>query len=41
MERSTEARRLVRDMVAEAGRLGISADELRDAVDHELNGRKE
>lgn len=41
MERSTEARRLVRDMVAEAGRLGISANELRDAVDHELNGRKE
>jgi GntR family transcriptional regulator len=40
-ERSTEARRLVRDMVAEAGRLGISANELRSAVDHELNGRKE
>jgi GntR family transcriptional regulator len=40
-ERSVEARRLVRDMVAEAGRLGISATELRDAVDHELNGRKE
>ena len=40
-ERSAEARRLVRDMVAEAGRLGISAAELRDAVDHELNGRKE
>jgi len=28
-------------MVAEAGRLGISANELRLAVDHELNGRKE
>jgi GntR family transcriptional regulator len=40
-ERSVEARRLVRDMVAEAGRLGISAAELRSAVDHELNGRKE
>ena len=40
-ERSVEARRLVRDMVAEAGRLGISATELRDAVDQELNGRKE
>ena len=39
-ERTTEARRLVRDMVAEAGRLGISADELRQAVNHELNGRK-
>jgi len=40
-ERSVEARRLVRDMVGEAGRLGISAAELRAAVDHELNGRKE
>lgn len=40
-ERSVEARRLVRDMVAEAGRLGISASELRDAVEHELNGRTE
>jgi DNA-binding transcriptional regulator YhcF (GntR family) len=40
-ERSAEAHRLVRDMVAEAGRLGIRLDELRQAVDHELNGRKE
>lgn len=40
-ERSTEARRLVRDMVVEAGRLGISVNELRAAVDNELNGRKE
>lgn len=38
-ERSVEAHRLVRDMVAEAGRLGISASELRAAVDQELNGR--
>ncbi|MGH7620685.1 MAG: GntR family transcriptional regulator [Gemmatimonadaceae bacterium] len=40
-ERTTEARRLVQDMLAQAGRLGISAGELRSAVDHELNGRKE
>lgn len=40
-ERATEARRLVRDLIAEAGRLGIPVDELRQAVDHELNGRKE
>jgi DNA-binding transcriptional regulator YhcF (GntR family) len=38
-ERSVEAHRLVRDLVAEAGRLGISASELRAAVDQELNGR--
>lgn len=41
IERTTEARRLVSEMVAEAGRLGISVNELRSAVDHELNGRKE
>ena len=35
-----EARRLVRDLLADASRLGISAAEIRDAVDHELNGRK-
>jgi GntR family transcriptional regulator len=40
-ERTAEARRLVRDMLAEAGRLGISAGELREAVDNELNGRKD
>ncbi|HEY9228700.1 MAG TPA: GntR family transcriptional regulator [Gemmatimonadaceae bacterium] len=39
-ERTAEARRLVRDMLAEAGRLGISAHELREVVDSELNGRK-
>ena len=39
-ERGLEARRLVREMLAEAGRLGISAAELRDAVDDELNGGK-
>jgi GntR family transcriptional regulator len=41
IERTTEARRLVSEMVAEAGRLGISVNELRSAVDHELNGRKD
>lgn len=41
IERTAEARRLVSEMVAEAGRLGISVNELRSAVDHELNGRKE
>lgn len=39
-DRIAEARRLVRELLAEAGRLGISADDLRDAVDHELHGRK-
>jgi len=40
-DRMAEARRLVRQMLAEAGRLGISATDLRAAVDHELNGRKD
>jgi len=40
-ERTTEARRLVRDLLAEAGRLGLSAKELRAALDSELNGRKD
>ena len=40
-ERTTEARRLVREMLAEASRLGISAPDLRAAVDHELNGRED
>lgn len=39
-ERAAEARRLVRDLITEAARLGISAAELRDAVDDELNGGK-
>jgi GntR family transcriptional regulator len=38
--RGLEARRLVREMLADAGRLGISAAELREAVDDELNGGK-
>lgn len=40
-DRQSEARRLVRDLMAEAGRLGITAADLRDAVDQELNGRKD
>lgn len=40
-DRAAEARRLVRDLLADASRLGISADELRAAVEHELNGRKD
>jgi len=39
-DRVAEARRLVRDLLADAGRLGLTAAELRDAVDHELNGKK-
>jgi GntR family transcriptional regulator len=37
-ERGVEAKRLVRELLADAGRLGISAAELRDAFDDELNG---
>jgi GntR family transcriptional regulator len=40
-DRAGEARRLVRELLADASRLGISAAEIRDAVDHELNGRKD
>src|SRR3954470_18808078 len=40
-DRAAEARRLVRDLLAEAGRLGITSHELLEAVDQELNGRKE
>jgi len=40
-ERTNEARRLVREMLAEASRLGIAAPDLRAAVDHELNGRED
>ncbi len=38
VERTNEARRLVRELLAEAGRLGISAPDLRAAIDQELNG---
>jgi GntR family transcriptional regulator len=35
-DRATEARRLVRDLVAEAGSLGITTAELRKAIDEEM-----
>jgi DNA-binding transcriptional regulator YhcF (GntR family) len=37
-DREQEARRLVRDLLAEASGLGITATELRTALDHELKG---
>ncbi|MBK8003432.1 MAG: GntR family transcriptional regulator [Gemmatimonadetes bacterium] len=37
-ERLDEARRLVRAMLADAGRLGISAEDLRAALERELKG---
>lgn len=37
-ERTQQARRLVREMLAAAASNGLSADELRDAVRHELDG---
>src|ERR1051325_5963752 len=40
-DRTAEARRLVRDLIARAGSLGISTTELKAAVDDELNGRSE
>ena len=39
-DRSAEARRLVRDLIAQAGSLGITTAELRVAVDEELSGGK-
>jgi len=35
-DRAQEARRLVRELLADAGSLGISAGELRAAMEHEL-----
>jgi GntR family transcriptional regulator len=40
-DRVAEARRLVRDLLADAGRLGLSAADIRAAIDHELNGRND
>jgi GntR family transcriptional regulator len=40
-DRRAEARRLVRELMADAGRLGITADDLRAAMDHEVNGRED
>jgi len=37
-ERRNAARRLVRDLVRDARRLGVSPEDLRDALDHELTG---
>jgi GntR family transcriptional regulator len=37
-ERGAQARRLVRDMLANAARFGLSRQELRDAIRHELDG---
>jgi GntR family transcriptional regulator len=37
-DRTAEAKRLVRDLLARAGSLGITAADLRSAVDEELNG---
>jgi GntR family transcriptional regulator len=37
-ERGTQARRLVRDMLANAARYGLSRQELREALRHELDG---
>lgn len=35
-DRQQEARRLVRDLLAQAGSLGLSAAELQSAIEHEL-----
>jgi GntR family transcriptional regulator len=37
-DRAQEARRLVREMLAQAGSIGITVADLRSAIDHELNG---
>lgn len=37
-DRATAAKRLVRDMLSEAGRMGLSTDEIRTAINHELDG---
>ena len=38
-QRDQEARRLVRAMLAEAGKLGLSGDDICEAVERELEGR--
>jgi GntR family transcriptional regulator len=40
-DRLSEAKRLVRDLIADAGRLGISTADLRAAVEDELTGRND
>lgn len=37
-QRDQEARRLVREMLAEAGRLGLTGEDIRDAIARELEG---
>lgn len=37
-ERRNAARRLVRDLLRDARRLGVTAEDLRSALEHELNG---
>ena len=37
-ERATQARRLLRQMLADAARLGLSRQEIKDALRHELEG---
>jgi GntR family transcriptional regulator len=37
-ERRSAAKRMVRDLLQEAGRVGVLPDDLRVALDHELNG---
>ena len=37
-ERSTQARRIVRILLAEAARLGLSRQDLREAIKYELDG---
>jgi DNA-binding transcriptional regulator YhcF (GntR family) len=39
-DRELEARRLIRELLAEAGSIGITAAELRTAMEHELNSGK-
>jgi GntR family transcriptional regulator len=39
-QRAAEANRLVADLLARAAGVGISIDELREAVDKQLNGRR-
>jgi DNA-binding transcriptional regulator YhcF (GntR family)/tRNA A-37 threonylcarbamoyl transferase component Bud32 len=38
-DRAQEARRLVREMLAQAGSIGITASDLRAAIEQELNGK--
>ena len=39
-DRTAEARRLVRELLAQAGSLGISSAELRNAVEEEMDGKR-